>query len=39
MKVQPFDRYGSPSEIAARHFGGVQNMRDAVARLQTALYL
>ena len=38
MKVQPFDRYGSPSEIAARHFGGVQNMRDAVARLQTALY-
>ena len=38
MKVQPFDRYGSPSEIAARHFGGVQAMREAVARLQSALY-
>ena len=38
MKVQPFDRYGSPSEIATRHFGGVQGMRDAVSRLQTALY-
>jgi type I restriction enzyme M protein len=24
MKVQPFDRYGSPSEIATRHFGGVR---------------
>ena len=38
MKVQPFDRYGSPSEIATQHFGGVQNMRDAVAKLQNALY-
>ena len=38
MKVQPFDRYGSPSEIAARHFGGVPGMKDAVSRLQTALY-
>ncbi|MCA0311661.1 MAG: DEAD/DEAH box helicase family protein [Proteobacteria bacterium] len=38
MKVQPFDRYGSPSEIATRHFGGVQGMREAVSRLQTALY-
>ena len=38
MKVQPFDRYGSPSEIAARHFGGVRGMKDAVSRLQTALY-
>ncbi len=38
MKVQPFDRYGSPSEIAARHFGGVRGMKDAVARLQTAIY-
>ena len=38
MKVQPFDRYGSPSEIATRHFGGVRGMKDAVARLQTALY-
>jgi type I restriction enzyme R subunit len=38
MKVQPFDRYGSPSEIATRHFGGVRGMKDAVTRLQTALY-
>ena len=38
MKVPPFDRYGSPSEIAVRHFGGVQGMREAVSRLQTALY-
>ena len=38
MKVQPFDRYGSPSEIATRHFGGVRGMKDAVYRLQTALY-
>ena len=38
MKVQPFDRYGSPSEIATRHFGGVRGMKEAVARLQTALY-
>jgi len=38
MKVQPFNRYGSPSEIATRHFGGVQGMKDAVTRLQTALY-
>lgn len=38
MKVQPFDRYGSPSEIAMRHFGGVRGMKDAVARLQGALY-
>jgi len=38
MKVQPFDRYGSPAEIATRHFGGVPAMREAVTRLQTALY-
>lgn len=38
MKVQPFDRYGTPSEIASRHFGGVSGMKDAVTRLQTALY-
>jgi len=38
MKVQPFDRYGSPSEIATRHFGGVHGLKDAVSRLQTALY-
>ena len=39
MKVQPFDRYGTPSEIASRHFGDVKGMKDAVSRLQTALYL
>jgi type I restriction enzyme R subunit len=38
MKVQPFDRYGTPSEIATQHFGGVRAMKDAVSRLQTALY-
>ncbi|WHZ11948.1 MAG: Type I restriction-modification system, restriction subunit R [Burkholderiaceae bacterium] len=38
MKVQPFDRYGTPAEIATRHFGGVPAMREAVTRLQTALY-
>ena len=38
MKVQPFDRFGSPSEIATRHFGGVRGLKDAVSRLQTALY-
>lgn len=38
MKVTPFDRYGTPSEIATRHFGGVKGMKDAVSRLQSALY-
>jgi type I restriction enzyme R subunit len=38
MKVQPFDRFGSPSEIATRHFGGVKGLKDAVARLQSAIY-
>jgi type I restriction enzyme R subunit len=38
IKVQPFDRYGSPSEIAAQYFGSILSMRDAVAKLQTALY-
>ncbi|NMZ73256.1 DEAD/DEAH box helicase family protein [Pseudomonas nitroreducens] len=38
MKVQPFDRFGSPSEIAISHFGGVKGLKDAVSRLQTALY-
>lgn len=38
MKVQPFDRYGSPSEIATRHFGSVRGMKDAISQLQTALY-
>lgn len=38
MKVQPFDRFGTPTEIASRHFGGVAQMREAVTQLQTALY-
>ncbi|HGP0654930.1 DEAD/DEAH box helicase family protein [Stenotrophomonas maltophilia] len=38
MKVQPFDRFGSPSEIATRHFGGIAPFKEAVSRLQTALY-
>ncbi len=38
MKVQPFDRFGSPSEIATRHFGGIKLFKEAVSRLQTALY-
>jgi type I restriction enzyme R subunit len=38
MKVQPFDRFGSPSEIASRHFGGVKGLKEAVSRLQTAIY-
>lgn len=38
MKVQPFDRFGTPAEIAARHFGGIQPFKEAVSRLQTALY-
>ncbi|MFN9764857.1 MAG: EcoAI/FtnUII family type I restriction enzme subunit R [Pseudomonadota bacterium] len=38
MKVQPFDRFGSPSEIATRHFGGVKGLKEAVSRLQTAIY-
>jgi type I restriction enzyme R subunit len=38
MKVQPFDHYGTPSEIAVRHFGGVAGLRDAVSKLQGAIY-
>lgn len=38
LKVAPFDRYGSPSEIANRHFGGVSSLREAVGQLQAALY-
>lgn len=38
MKVQPFERYGSPSEIANLHFGGVRDLKNAVSQLQTALY-
>ena len=38
MKVQPFNRFGSPSEIAMRHFGGIKPFKEAVSRLQTVLY-
>lgn len=38
LKVEPFDRYGTPSEIADRHFGGVPALREAVSRLQATLY-
>jgi type I restriction enzyme R subunit len=38
LKVEPFDRYGTPTEIADRHFGGVPAMREAVTQLQAALY-
>ncbi len=38
LKVQPLDRYGKPSEIANLHFGGIQPMRQAINRLQAALY-
>lgn len=38
FKVQPLDRYGKPSEIAKLHFGGIQPMRQAIGRLQAALY-
>ncbi|MBI2782685.1 MAG: DEAD/DEAH box helicase family protein [Gammaproteobacteria bacterium] len=38
MKVQPFDSFGTPSEIATRHFGGVKGLKDAVSRLQTVIY-
>lgn len=38
MKVRPFDRFGSPSEIANQHFGGIKSFKEAVSRLQTALY-
>jgi type I restriction enzyme R subunit len=37
LKVAPFDRFGSPSEIAS-HFGGVPALREAVGQLQAALY-
>lgn len=37
LKVEPFDRYGTPTEIAS-HFGGVPAMREAVGQLQAALY-
>jgi type I restriction enzyme R subunit len=38
MKTPPFDCYGLPGEIANRHFGGIQPMREAIAQMQAALY-
>lgn len=38
MKTPPFDHYGLPAEIANKHFGGIQPMRQAIAQLQAALY-
>lgn len=38
MKVQPFDRFGSPPEIANRYFGGVRGLKEAVSQLQMAIY-
>jgi type I restriction enzyme R subunit len=38
MKVQPFDRFGSPLRNCHRHFGGVKGLKEAVSRLQTAIY-
>lgn len=37
FKVEPFDQFGTPSEIAA-HFGGAPQLREAVGQLQSALY-
>ena len=37
FKVEPFDRIGTPSEIAAL-FGGAPQLREAVGHLQSALY-
>lgn len=38
LKVQPFDSYGSPSEIASRYFGSVQALKGAITSLQAAIY-
>ncbi|MGE8451074.1 MAG: EcoAI/FtnUII family type I restriction enzme subunit R, partial [Pseudomonadales bacterium] len=37
FKVEPFDQFGTPSEIAA-HFGGTPQLREAIGQLQSALY-
>jgi len=37
FRVEPFDRFGTPSEIAA-HFGGTPQLREAIGQLQSALY-
>lgn len=38
LKTPPFNSYGLPGEIANRHFGGIQPMRQAIADLQAAIY-
>ncbi|MDR2219485.1 MAG: DEAD/DEAH box helicase family protein, partial [Methylobacillus sp.] len=38
LSVEPFNHYGAPAEIAQRYFGGVPALREAINRLQTALY-
>lgn len=38
MQTPPFDHYGLPGEIANRHFGGIQPMRQVIAHMQAALY-
>lgn len=38
MKVQPFEQYGTPTEIANRHFGGILGLKAAVSQLQSAIY-
>ncbi|MCQ8129750.1 DEAD/DEAH box helicase family protein [Methylomonas sp. WSC-6] len=38
MKVQPFEQFGTPTEIANRYFGGIQGLKAAVSQLQSAIY-
>jgi len=38
MKVKPFERFGTPTEIANRHFGGIKGLKAAVSQLQSAIY-
>jgi type I restriction enzyme R subunit len=38
IKSPPFDRFGLPGEIANRHFGGIESMRQTIGQLQAALY-
>lgn len=37
FKIEPFNQFGTPSEIAA-YFGGAPQLRQAVGQLQSALY-
>ena len=38
IKSPPFDRFGLPGEIANRHFGSIESMRQSIGQLQEALY-